>query len=42
MVPRHDARPHTMRGGAALHPGQIDRYEVRTAGGEHLVTLPAG
>ncbi|MFF0584440.1 zf-HC2 domain-containing protein [Streptomyces sp. NPDC003781] len=42
MVPEHDARPHTMRGGAALHPGQIDRYEVRTADGEHLVTLPAG
>ncbi|AQS66231.1 zf-HC2 domain-containing protein [Streptomyces pactum] len=41
-VPGHDARPSTMRGGAALHPGQIARYEVRTADGEHLVTLPAG
>lgn len=42
MVPEHDARPHTMRGGAALHPGRIDRYEVRTADGERLVTLPTG
>ncbi|MER7779488.1 zf-HC2 domain-containing protein [Streptomyces sp. NPDC096191] len=41
-VPGHDDRPNTMRGGAALHPDQITRYEVRTAHGEHLVTLPAG
>ncbi|WND33577.1 zf-HC2 domain-containing protein [Streptomyces sp. BB1-1-1] len=41
-VPGHDARPNTMHGGAALHPDQIARYEVRTADGEHLVTLPAG
>ncbi|MFD4262940.1 zf-HC2 domain-containing protein [Streptomyces sp. NPDC058534] len=41
-VPGHDDRPNTMRGGAALHPDQIARYEVRTAHGEHLVTLPAG
>ncbi|MFJ7768298.1 zf-HC2 domain-containing protein [Streptomyces sp. NPDC097107] len=41
-VPGHDARPNTMHGGAALRPDQIDRYEVRTADGEHLVTLPAG
>ncbi|KAB1146723.1 hypothetical protein F7R91_14165 [Streptomyces luteolifulvus] len=40
-VPLHDARPNTMRGGAAIHPDQIARYEVRTADGEHLVTLPA-
>ncbi|MFI8946134.1 anti-sigma factor family protein [Streptomyces sp. NPDC053750] len=40
--PGHDTRPHTLRGGAALHPGQIARYEVRTAQGEHLVTLPTG
>jgi anti-sigma factor RsiW len=39
MVPRHDARPNTMRGGAAMHPDQIARYEVRTVDGEHLVTL---
>ncbi|MDG9718956.1 zf-HC2 domain-containing protein [Streptomyces sp. DH24] len=38
-VPRHDARPNTVRGGAALHPEEIERYEVRTSGGEHLVTL---
>ncbi|MGW0818137.1 zf-HC2 domain-containing protein [Streptomyces viridiviolaceus] len=37
-----DARPNTMRGGAALHPEEIARYEVRTADGERLVTLPAG
>ncbi|MEU9352032.1 zf-HC2 domain-containing protein [Streptomyces griseoloalbus] len=38
-VPRHDARPNTMLGGSALHPEEIARYEVRTADGEHLVTL---
>jgi hypothetical protein len=38
-TPRHDARANTMRGGAALHPDQIDHYEVRTTGGEHLDTL---
>jgi anti-sigma factor RsiW len=38
-VPRHDARPNTMLGGSALHPGEIARYEVRAADGEHLVTL---
>ncbi|WP_328660659.1 zf-HC2 domain-containing protein [Streptomyces sp. NBC_00334] len=41
-VPGNGARPHTVRGGAALHPDQIARYEVRTAAGEHLVTLPTG
>ncbi|WP_320776805.1 zf-HC2 domain-containing protein [Streptomyces sp. CRN 30] len=41
-VPRHDARPNTVRGGAALHPHEIARYEVRTAGGEKLVALDAG
>ncbi|MFD0318688.1 zf-HC2 domain-containing protein [Streptomyces flavalbus] len=40
-VPGHDARPHTMNGGAALHPHEIDRYEVRTADGTRLVTLPS-
>ncbi|MCH0564547.1 MULTISPECIES: zf-HC2 domain-containing protein [unclassified Streptomyces] len=35
----HDARPDTVQGGAALHPGEIARYEVRTSDGEHLVTL---
>ncbi|KOU57096.1 membrane protein [Streptomyces sp. MMG1533] len=38
-VPSHDARPNTMRGGSWMHPDQIARYEVRTADGEHLVTL---
>ncbi|GGW55268.1 zf-HC2 domain-containing protein [Streptomyces griseoloalbus] len=38
-VPRHDARPHTMLGGSALHPEEIVRYEVRAGDGEHLVTL---
>ncbi|MFD8522548.1 zf-HC2 domain-containing protein [Streptomyces capillispiralis] len=38
-VPRHDARPHTMLGGSALHTDRIARFEVRTAAGEHLVTL---
>ncbi|CAL9358352.1 zf-HC2 domain-containing protein [Streptomyces sp. Tu 3180] len=38
-VPRHDARPNTMLGGSALHSEEIARYEVRTADGEHLVTL---
>jgi hypothetical protein len=41
-VPRHDARPSEVRGGAALRPDQIARYEVRTADGERLVTLPTG
>ncbi|MFF7855248.1 zf-HC2 domain-containing protein [Streptomyces sp. NPDC007904] len=41
-VPHHDARPHTMLGGSALHPEEIARYEVRTADGEHLVTLRPG
>ncbi|MBC7271923.1 MAG: zf-HC2 domain-containing protein [Streptomyces sp.] len=38
-VPRHDARPNTMQGGAALHPDEIDHYEVRTADGTPLVRL---
>ncbi|MEU6103864.1 zf-HC2 domain-containing protein [Streptomyces flaveolus] len=41
-VPDHDARPNTMRGGAALRPGQTARYEVRTVDGKRLVTLPVG
>ncbi|MFK0115668.1 zf-HC2 domain-containing protein [Streptomyces sp. NPDC090994] len=39
-VPGHGTRATTVRGGAALHPDQIARYEVRTSGGERLVTLP--
>ncbi|MBT3155006.1 zf-HC2 domain-containing protein [Streptomyces sp. CHD11] len=38
-VPRHDARPNTMLSGSAMHADEIARYEVRTAEGEHLVTL---
>jgi anti-sigma factor RsiW len=38
-VPDHDARPNTIQGSAAMHPEEIDHYEVRTADGEHLVTL---
>ncbi|OIJ67283.1 zf-HC2 domain-containing protein [Streptomyces mangrovisoli] len=41
-VPDHDARPNTVQGGSAMHPDEIARYEVRTAGGDHLVTLDAG
>ncbi|MGW1777541.1 zf-HC2 domain-containing protein [Streptomyces sp. NPDC002143] len=40
-VPEHDARPNTMQGAAAWHPDEIARYELRTASGEHLVTLDA-
>jgi hypothetical protein len=38
-VPDHDARPNTIQGSAAMHPDEIDHYEVRTAEGDHLVTL---
>jgi anti-sigma factor RsiW len=38
-VPLHDARPNTVHGAAAWHPEEIARYELRTAEGEHLVTL---
>jgi len=38
-VPDHDARMSTVQGGSAMHPDQIARYEVRTADGDHLVTL---
>ncbi|MFI9567176.1 zf-HC2 domain-containing protein [Streptomyces rishiriensis] len=40
-VPRHDARPNTVQGAAAWHPDEIVAYELRTATGEHLVTLEA-
>ncbi|GAA4084558.1 zf-HC2 domain-containing protein [Streptomyces shaanxiensis] len=35
----HDARENTMTGASAMHSDEIVRYEVRTASGEHLVTL---
>ncbi|MFI9169045.1 zf-HC2 domain-containing protein [Streptomyces lincolnensis] len=38
-APGHDTDPNTLHSGSALHPDQIARYEVRTATGEHLVTL---
>ncbi|MEU6810067.1 zf-HC2 domain-containing protein [Streptomyces sp. NPDC046831] len=38
-VPSHDTRPNTMAGGAAMHPDQIARFEVRTEDGHSLVTL---
>ncbi|MER5936654.1 zf-HC2 domain-containing protein [Streptomyces sp. NPDC001928] len=38
-VAHHDARENTMKGASAMHSDEIVRYEVRTAGGEHLVTL---
>ncbi|SEP65505.1 Putative zinc-finger [Streptomyces sp. yr375] len=40
-VPEHDARPNTVQGAAAWNTDEIDHYELRTAAGEHLVTLPA-
>ncbi|MFJ5259932.1 anti-sigma factor family protein [Streptomyces sp. NPDC088387] len=39
-TPPRDARPNTMQGGAAMHPDDIDHYEVRSTDGETLVTLP--
>ncbi|MFH9979014.1 zf-HC2 domain-containing protein [Streptomyces sp. NPDC017179] len=35
----HDAGTSTVAGGTTMHPGQIDRFEVRTADGRPLVTL---
>ncbi|MFG2550288.1 zf-HC2 domain-containing protein [Streptomyces sp. NPDC048581] len=35
----HDARENTMMGASTMHPDEVLRYEVRTTGGEHLVTL---
>ncbi|MFE3166976.1 zf-HC2 domain-containing protein [Streptomyces sp. NPDC059224] len=34
-----DDRVSTMTGGSSMHPGEIDRYEVRNADGQRLVTL---
>jgi anti-sigma factor RsiW len=39
MVPSDDGDALTVGGGAAMTPGQIDHYEVRTEDGKHLVTL---
>ncbi|MEU0965402.1 zf-HC2 domain-containing protein [Streptomyces sp. NPDC005917] len=35
----HDDRVSTMTGGSSMHPAEIDRYEVRSADGQLLVTL---
>lgn len=35
----HTDGDDTMMGSSTFHADQIDHYEVRTAGGEHLVTL---
>ncbi|GAB7059249.1 zf-HC2 domain-containing protein [Streptomyces mexicanus] len=40
-VPARGTRPAGVTGGTALHPGQIARFEVRTASGQRLVTLDA-
>ncbi|MER6287547.1 zf-HC2 domain-containing protein [Streptomyces sviceus] len=38
----HATGDNTMMGSSTFHADQIDRYEVRTSGGEHLVTLEPG
>jgi anti-sigma factor RsiW len=35
----HDAEMNTMMGGTTMHPDDIDHFEVRSADGQHLVTL---
>ncbi|MER7969156.1 MULTISPECIES: zf-HC2 domain-containing protein [unclassified Streptomyces] len=40
-VPGQEETATTMSGSADLHPGEIARYEVRTAAGERLVVLDA-
>ncbi|MER5543965.1 zf-HC2 domain-containing protein [Streptomyces sp. NPDC002589] len=39
--PVHAADTFTTLGSSTMHPAQIDRYEVRTTDGQHLVTLRA-
>ncbi|MFF9086153.1 zf-HC2 domain-containing protein [Streptomyces sp. NPDC014991] len=39
--PGDGSRPTSAMGAAALHPGQIARYEVRTDDGKRLVTVAA-
>ncbi|MFK4100384.1 zf-HC2 domain-containing protein [Streptomyces sp. NPDC019531] len=38
-APGHTTADNTMMGSSTFHADQIDHYEVRTSGGEHLVTL---
>ncbi|MET8450664.1 zf-HC2 domain-containing protein [Streptomyces sp. NPDC005209] len=35
----HGSGAITVRGGSAMHSAEIDRFEVRTTDGDHLVTL---
>jgi hypothetical protein len=44
MIPgtAHATDDNTMMGSSTFHADQIDRYEVRTSSGEHLVTLDPG
>ncbi|MFJ3305119.1 zf-HC2 domain-containing protein [Streptomyces sp. NPDC086549] len=37
----HDGMTNTMRAGAAMHPEEIAKYEVRTTEGDRLITLEA-
>ncbi|MFJ8463488.1 zf-HC2 domain-containing protein [Streptomyces swartbergensis] len=37
--PGHDAHPNTMMASSSMHPAEIARYEIRSAGGEVLVRL---
>ncbi|MER5380821.1 zf-HC2 domain-containing protein [Streptomyces sp. NBC_00647] len=39
MEPPHNGDVIAMQGGSSMRTGEIVRYEVRTAKGEHLVTL---
>ncbi|MFJ3824225.1 zf-HC2 domain-containing protein [Streptomyces nodosus] len=38
-APADDGAATTVQGGAAMPPGEIDRFEVRTGDGQRLVTL---
>ncbi|WP_318200082.1 zf-HC2 domain-containing protein [Streptomyces sp. SCL15-4] len=40
-APDAAGRPATALGATALHPDEIDRYEIRTAGGRLLLTVAA-
>jgi hypothetical protein len=40
-VGAHNTGTDTVEGDSALHPDEIDRYEVRTTDGTRLVTLDA-
>ncbi|MET8942848.1 zf-HC2 domain-containing protein [Streptomyces sp. NPDC004542] len=40
-APGDGTRMSTIEGGSTMHPAEIDRYDVRTADGQHVVTLDA-